>query len=263
MNSDATRIHVRVVGMIDERSLNFLELYLFGKVFEKLNRMKIPYKVLIDTPPEFSPEYISDPLNFKKYQYFVALKSCYKEPLAIIITYILEKKLGVRVLEIYYHDFVAGSPAWYVGHSGRDIDFVFVVDKKPPWDALKTLEEYLDDVIGSAITYYYCIHGQCDDDTPFNRKIRHNLVEIHAITPDEKPLYNLDGALHGNLIEKADINKIRKMLENMDKLRKEAEKAIRSEEGVKIILSALKKINELIKSMDFSSNQNGKPMQQV
>lgn len=234
--------------MIDEKTLNFLELYLFAKVFDKLNKMKISYDVLTDTPPEFSQEFISDPINFTKYQYFVALKSSYKEPVAALALYIFEKKIGVKVLEIYYHDFVAGSPAWYVGYSGRDLDLVLVVDKPVPWEISKRIEEYLDDLVGMAITYYFCVHGQCYDETPFNRLIRHNLVELHVITPEEKSRYNLDGTIHGNIVERADLDKLRKIAYNLGDLKRYVEKIIKSEKGVKIIIDLIQKINQGIKS---------------
>jgi len=241
--------------MIDEKALNFLELYLFAKIFDKLNKMKISYKMLTDTPPEFSQEFINDPLNFTKYQYFVALKSCYKEPVAALAVYIFEQKLGVKVFEVYYHDFVAGSPAWYVGYSGRDLDLVLVVNRKVQWDIVKNIEKYLDDLIGLAITYYYCVHSQCDEETPFNKLINHNLIELHVITPDEKPRYNLDGAMHGNIVEKADIEKLRRMIYNFRELKQFAKNIIKTEEGVKIIIDIVQEINKQIRKEDTTNSK--------
>jgi len=203
--------------MLDKGILSDLEKFLVDSIHKKLNKLKIPFEDLCDTPPEFSESYISDPLNYRKYRAFLQLKCTYKEPVALILLYILEKKLGLKVLEIYYHDLIGGTPALFNGVAGRDIDYVVVVDKKVDFDTVKRVEKYLDELVSLAISDYYHKKGESSKITPFNMLIKHNLIEVHMVEPSEKGKFNLNNRSLNMPIEKADIEKLRKIIKELEK----------------------------------------------
>ena len=199
--------------MFDPNVLSYLESYLVKETHRKLGQLKIPYRELCKAPPEFNQEYLKDPENIKKYQMFLQIKSAYTEPLAIILLYLFERKLGVPVKEMYFFDLVGGETPDMQGHSGRDIDFFIVVDKKVDEDTVKNIEKYLDDLVGMAITDYYMKRGECYKVDPFNKIIKHNLVELHVITPEEKS--NIDLNRNGTGV-KADLDKYRKIIKEIE-----------------------------------------------
>lgn len=144
------------------------------------------------------------------------LKNTYKEPVALLTLYIFEKKLGIKVREIYYHDLIAGSPAWREGYSGRDLDLVIVVDRKPDFKLVKKIEKYVDDIVSLAIWLYFKNKGEIEDYKPFNEIIGHNLIEFHVVTDKEKGRFMLEGGLNDPKVEKADLEKLRKKLNNIE-----------------------------------------------
>jgi hypothetical protein len=178
-----------------------------------LDRINIPYRDLCETPPEFNEKFLNDPLNYRKYQHFLQLKSIYTKPIAAVILYMLEKKLGVKVLEMYCHDLIGGSPSELQGYAGRDIDFIIVVDKELDLESVKRVERYLDDLLGLAISDYYYRKGESFKLEPFNKVIKHNLVELHVVTPDKKGKFIV--ANSGN-IKKADIPELRKIINEIE-----------------------------------------------
>ncbi|MGQ4891031.1 MAG: hypothetical protein ACP6IP_00935 [Candidatus Njordarchaeia archaeon] len=199
--------------MFDPNVLSHLESYLVKETHRKLDQIKIPYKELCMAPPEFDPEYLKDSNNFKKYQMFLQIKSAYTEPTAIILLYLFERKLGIPVKELYFFDLVGGTPPDIQGHSGRDIDYFIVVEKKIDQETIKKIEKYLDDLVGMAITDYYMKKGECYKVDPFNKIIKHNLVELHVITPEEKGKVDLNR--NGTGI-KADLEKYRKIIKQIE-----------------------------------------------
>ena len=184
-------------------------------MFRELNKLKIPYKLLINTPSEFSLDYISDPTNYLKYRYFLRMKSIYKEPIAKILLYILERFYGVKVREIYYHDLIGGTPPILSGVAGRDIDYFVVVDKPIDYAEVKKVESFLDELVASTISEFYKSRGV--NAVEFNRAVGHNLIEVHLITEDEKGKYNLDSGNIDVPVEKADLEKFRFEINSLKK----------------------------------------------
>jgi len=78
------------------------------------------------------------------------------------------------------------EPAWEQGVSGRDIDYIIVSELRILSEIVKNIEKYLDDLVGYAITNYFAKKGKFYCSEPFNKIIKHNLIEIHAIQPHEK-----------------------------------------------------------------------------
>jgi len=201
--------------MRDDRLLKRIEEYIRGKIQLKLETLKISFEDLCDDLPEFTHESLKDPLKYRQYRYFISLKNTYKKPVALAIVYLIEFVAGYTIKEIYIHDLVAAEPAWTQGFSGRDIDYIIVSDENIPYELTKEVEEYLDNIVGSAITNYFMKKGKCLCTEPFNKIIKHNLVEIHAIKPEEKKKYGLNGSMHSVPVEKVDIEKYRNRIKMM------------------------------------------------
>ena len=202
--------------MGDLEVLSVIEDLIYQEIKRRLSATNIKFEDLVNAPPEFRAEALEDPIAFKSYQYFTLLKNSYKQPVALLALYIIERKIGVKVKEIYYHDLIAGSPAWMEGYSGRDLDLVIIVNRKPDLEIVKKIERYIDEVVGLAIWLYFKEKGEVEDYKPFNEVIGHNLVELHLITNEEKGKFVLEGGLNGPKVERADINKLRKKLAEIE-----------------------------------------------
>jgi len=201
----------------DDPVLRRLEEYIRGKIQLRLETLNVSFEDLLNAPPEFRPEDLDDPSFYARYRAFLLLKESYKKPVALAVLYFFENKLGYVINEMYFHDLIAGSPAWEHGVSGRDIDYVLVINKKPDLEIVKRIETYLDDTVGAAITNFFFKKGLCNCTTPFNKLIKHNLVELHVILPREKASYGLNGSFHSVPIEKANLEKYRKRIREMMK----------------------------------------------
>jgi len=202
--------------MGDLEVLSIIEDIIYKEISKRLSASRVKLADLSKAPSEFRAESLNDPLAFRSYQHFMMLKNSYKEPVALLVYYIFEKKFGIKVKEIYYHDLIAGSPAWREGYSGRDLDLVIVVDRKPDLKLVKRIEKYVDDIVSLAIWIYFKEKGEIDDYKPFNSIIGHNLVELHVITEDEKGKFLLDGGLNDPKVERADINYLNRKLKEIE-----------------------------------------------
>lgn len=192
--------------------------YIIGKIQLKLETSKVSFEELTSMPPEFAPKDLEDPIRRSWYQKFQMLKETYKKPVALAILYFFERVLGVSVEEIYFQDLVAGDLAWNQGISGRDIDYIVVVNVLPPPEKVKQVEEFLDNLVGEAITNFFWKKGLTNTSEPFNKIINHNLVEIHVIRPEEKPKYGLVRSMFMPPVEKADVKKYRQRILNAESI---------------------------------------------
>ncbi len=202
--------------MGDLEVLSVIEDLIYKEISKRLSASNIHLSDLANAPSEFRVESLNDPLAFRAYQYFMMLKNTYKEPVALLTLFIFEKKLGIKVKEIYYHDLIAGSPAWREGYSGRDLDLVIVVDRKPDLKLVKKIEKYVDDIVSLAVWLYFKNKGEIEDYKPFNEIIGHNLIEFHVITEEEKGRFMLDGGLNDPKVEKANLDKLREELKRIE-----------------------------------------------
>ena len=196
--------------------LKRLREYTEGKIQLRLETMRVNYKDLI-ADPEFTLEYLQDPIKYRKYQIFQSIKMSYMKPVAVILLYIFEKKLNFPIEDIYFHDLIGGEPAYPQGISGRGIDYVMIFKKMPDINLVKEVEQFIDDLIGAAITNYFWKKSLCDCNIPFNKIIKHNLIGIIPILSLQKANYGLEGGFFTPPVKKADLPKYRKRLELMEK----------------------------------------------
>ena len=189
-----------------------IEDYIRGVIQLKLETLGISFDELCDTPPEFNEEALRDPMKYKSYRAFISLKETYKNPVSLAILYLLEQQYSYKVLEMYAHDLVAGQPAWEQGISGRDIDYIIVLEKLPPRELIDAIENYLDNLVGSAITNYFFKKKGCTTLEPYNKVIKHNLVELHAILPNMKNSYGINSSVFSVPVERLDLKGLRKRI---------------------------------------------------
>ena len=200
--------------MKSDKMLRRIEDYIRGVIQLKLEALGISFEELCDTPPEFDEETLSDPVKYKSYRAFLSLKETYKNPVGLAILYLFEYRHDYKVLEMYAHDLVAGQPAWEQGISGRDIDYVIVMEKLPPRKLVEDIENYLDDLVGEAITNYFFKKKGCTTLEPFNRVIKHNLIELHVIPPSMKSDYGIN-SIFSVPVERLDIEGFRRRIKEL------------------------------------------------
>ena len=197
-NQAVGRFHTKLAKIILGRTRNRYTVYEEGELKiedsgETFERVREFFYEISTTPPEFNTIALSDPLERRKIEKYLAVKNrmiYYPIPLLI---YTFEHVAGKKVRFVFARDLVGGEPAHKAGlPGGRDIDYFVVVDGDIDEELVefsKKVEAYLDNLFGSAIINYMFKETALSNlqmesvfKKPYNEIINHNIIEVHLIS---------------------------------------------------------------------------------